>query len=72
MDRLAYTVLNSVNERRLSRHVTANELANVATTGFKRTYEAAMTAVKTEGMGYDTRISPQIENSSASCSRRVL
>jgi len=45
MDRLAYTVLNSVNERRLSRHVTANELANVATTGFKRTYEAAMTAV---------------------------
>lgn len=61
MDRLAYTVLNSINERRVSRHVTANELANVATTGFKRTYEAAMTAVKTEGMGYDTRISPQLE-----------
>jgi len=61
MDRLAYTVLNSINERRISRHVTANELANVATTGFKRTYEAAMTAVKTEGMGYDTRIAPQIE-----------
>ena len=61
MDRLAYTSLNSINERRISRHVTANELANVATTGFKRTYEAAMQAVKTEGMGYDTRISPQIE-----------
>ncbi len=61
MDRLAYTALNSINERRTSRHVLANELANVSTTGFKRSYEAAMQAVKTEGMGYDTRFSPQME-----------
>ena len=47
MDRLAYTALNSINERRTSRHVLANELANVSTTGFKRSYEAAMQAVKT-------------------------
>jgi flagellar basal-body rod protein FlgF len=61
MDRFAYTSLNGINERRLARHVFTNELANVSTPGFKKTYEAAMQANKTEGMGYDTRISPQME-----------
>jgi flagellar basal-body rod protein FlgF len=61
MDRFAYTSLNSINERRLARHVFTNELANVSTPGFKKSYEAAMQANKTEGMGYDTRISPQME-----------
>ena len=61
MDRFAYTSLNSINERRPVRHVHTNELANVNVVGFKKSYEAAMQANKTEGMGYDTRISPQLE-----------
>jgi len=60
MDKLAYTALNAVNERRVARQMLTNELANVSTTGFKRSYEVAMQAVKTEGKGYDTRISPQM------------
>lgn len=61
MDRFAYTSLNSINERRPIRHVFTNELANVNVVGFKKSWEAAMQANKTEGMGYDTRISPQLE-----------
>ena len=61
MDRFAYTSLNSINERRPVRHVFTNELANVNVVGFKKSWEAAMQANKTEGMGYDTRISPQLE-----------
>lgn len=60
MDKLAFTALNAVNERRVARQMLTNELANVATTGFKRSYEAAMQAVLTDGEGYATRISPQI------------
>lgn len=62
MDRLAFTALNAINEQRISRQVRTNELANVATTGFKRSYEAAYKAIKTEGSGYDTRISPLLES----------
>ncbi len=60
MDRLAFTSLNAINERRLARQVLTNEVANITTTGFKRSYEVAYEAIKTEGSGYDTRFSPQI------------
>lgn len=61
MDKLAYTALNAVNEKRVARHMLTNELANVSTTGFKKSFDVALQAVKTEGLGYDTRISPQME-----------
>lgn len=59
MDRLAFNAAAAVNEQRLSRQMTANELANVATTGFKRSYEVATRAVKVQGAGMETRYQPQ-------------
>jgi flagellar basal-body rod protein FlgF len=59
MDRLAFNAVAAINEQRLSRQVTANELANVSTPGFKRSYDVAMQAIKIEGAGLETRLQPQ-------------
>lgn len=59
MDRLAFNAAAAVTEQRIARQMTANELANVSTTGFKRSYEAATRAVKVEGAGLETRFQPQ-------------
>jgi flagellar basal-body rod protein FlgF len=59
MDRLAFNAVAAINENRLARQVTANELANVSTPGFKRSYEVAMRAIKVEGPGLETRLQPQ-------------
>ena len=42
MDRLAFNAAAAINEGRTARQMTTNELANVATPGFKRSFEAAM------------------------------
>tara|TARA_S200000501_G_C20738092_1_gene706075 strand:+ start:342 stop:1049 length:708 start_codon:yes stop_codon:yes gene_type:complete len=42
-----------------------NELANVSTIGFKRSFENAMVSVKAAGEGFDTRIQPYIEKANA-------
>ena len=65
MDRLAFTAMASINERRLLREQLNNELANVSTIGFKKSYENAMIAVKAEGDGFDSRIQPYIEKKNA-------
>ena len=59
MDRLAFNAVAAINEQRMSRQVTANELANVSTPGFKRSYDVAMQAIKVEGPGLETRLQPQ-------------
>ncbi|MEY3871230.1 MAG: Flagellar basal-body rod protein FlgF [Pseudomonadota bacterium] len=59
MDRLAFNAAAAINEQRLSRQMTTNELANVTTTGFKRSYEVAMRSIKVEGPGFATRLQPQ-------------
>ena len=59
MDRLAFNAVAAINEQRVARQVTANELANVSTPGFKRSYEVAMRAIKVEGPGLETRLQPQ-------------
>ncbi len=59
MDRLAFNAAAAINEQRISRQMTANELANVSTVGFKRSYEAATRAIKVEGAGLETRLQPQ-------------
>ncbi len=59
MDRLAFNAVAAINEQRVSRQVTANELANVSTPGFKRSYEVAMQAIKAEGAGLETRMQPK-------------
>ena len=59
MDRLAFNAAAAINEQRLTRQVSVNELANVLTPGFKRSYESAVVAVTAEGPGMPTRIQPQ-------------
>lgn len=59
MDRLAFNAAAAINEQRLSRQMTTNELANVSTVGFKRSYEVAMRSVKVDGPGFSTRLQPQ-------------
>jgi len=49
----------SINEQRVARQMTTNELANVSTPGFKRSFEAAMFPIKVEGPGFSTRMQPQ-------------
>lgn len=61
MDRLAFTALSAINEQRTARQMLANELANVSTVGFQRSYEAAMRAVKVEGPGFDSRFKTSLE-----------
>jgi len=65
MDRFAFTSMSSINERRVLREQLNNELANVSTVGFKKSYENAMIAVKAEGDGWDSRIQPFIEKFNA-------
>ena len=59
MDRLAFNAAAAINEQRLTRQMTVNELANVTTVGFKRSYEVAMNAIKVEGPGFTSRLQPQ-------------
>lgn len=59
MDRLAFNAAAAINEQRLSRQMTTNELANVTTIGFKRSYEVATRAIKVEGPGFTSRLQPQ-------------
>jgi flagellar basal-body rod protein FlgF len=59
MDRLAFNAVAAITQQAVSRQVTANELANVSTPGFKRSYDVAMRAMKAQGAGMETRIQPQ-------------
>jgi len=59
MDRLAFNAAAAINESRTARQMTTNELANVATPGFKRSFEAAMLTLKVQGAGFESRLQPQ-------------
>jgi flagellar basal-body rod protein FlgF len=59
MDRLAFNAVVAINEQQVARQMTTNELANVSTVGFKRSFEAAMRAVAIDGPGLPTRSQPQ-------------
>jgi flagellar basal-body rod protein FlgF len=62
MDRLAFNAVASINEQRIARQMTTNELANVSTPGFKRSFEAAMRPIMIEGAGFETRFQPQAQS----------
>jgi len=62
MDRLAFTSLKSVSEERIRREMLTNELANVSTVGFKRSYESAARTIKVQGPGFDSRLMPVLEH----------
>ena len=58
MDRLAFTAVVAINEQRTARQMATNEMANVATVGFKRSFESSTRAIKIEGAGLP-RYQPQ-------------
>ena len=62
MDRLAFNAAIAINEARTSRQMMTNELSNVSTPGFKRSFEAAMISIKAEGPGFESRLQPQSLN----------
>jgi flagellar basal-body rod protein FlgF len=59
MDRLAFNAAIAISEARISRQMMTNELSNVSTPGFKRSFEAAMVSIKAEGPGFESRLQPQ-------------
>ena len=59
MDRLAFNAAAAITEMRVGRQMTTNELANVATPGFKRSFESAMMTLKVQGAGFESRLQPQ-------------
>jgi len=59
MDRLAFNAVAAINEQRVARQMVTNELANVSTVGFKRSFEASVRAVQVNGPGLSTRMQPQ-------------
>ena len=60
MDRLAFNAMASINEERLVRQQLTNDLANVSTVGFKKTYEATLQPQQAVGKGFDSRLQPLI------------
>ena len=58
MDRLIYSALDGVTEFALTRMQLNNEIANMSTTGFKRSFKSASAAIKISGPGFDTRFKP--------------
>ena len=59
MDRLIFTSNSAIKEQSVARQVLVNELANISTIGFKTSYDVALTSIKAEGSGFDTRFQAQ-------------
>ncbi len=59
MDRLIFTANAAITEKAVERQVIVNEMANVSTIGFKRSFDMALRSVKIEGPGFDTRFQTQ-------------
>jgi len=62
MDRLIFTSNSTIREQAIARQSLVNELANVSTVGFKSSYEVALTSVKADGPGFDTRFHAQAKS----------
>jgi flagellar basal-body rod protein FlgF len=63
MEKLAFNAVAAINEQRLTRQVLAHEMANVNTTGFKKSFESSLKAFKADGQGFDTNYQPQVVHS---------
>ena len=55
MDRLIFTSHSAIAESAIARQGLVNELANVSTPGFKRSFDMAMRTIVVEGEGFDSR-----------------
>jgi flagellar basal-body rod protein FlgF len=60
MDRLAFNSMASINEERIARHQLSNEIANVSTIGFKKTFDVTLQSHQAVGQGFDSRIQPRM------------
>ena len=60
MDRLAFNAMAAINEERIGRHQLSNDIANVSTVGFKKTYDVTLQAHQASGQGFDSRLQPRI------------
>lgn len=60
MDKLVFTALNTLSSQRFERQSITNELANLSTVGFKKSYETALDTVKVAGSGFDSRFLTRI------------
>ena len=61
MDRLVFSSLASISDPS-ARTQLNNEIANMSTTGFKKSFMNASTAMKVSGPGFDTRYQPTKSN----------
>lgn len=59
MDRLGFNSVATFDEDRLARQNITNNVANVSTTGFKKSFDVALKAFKADGDGFDSRFQPQ-------------
>lgn len=60
MDKLIFNPMAAMNEQALIRQSLVNELANVSTIGFKRSFDSALQSVKAVGDGFDSRHQAQL------------
>jgi len=61
MDKLTYTALSAMQSQSVARAAITNELANVSTVGFKKSFQIASSAVKIDGPGLETRFQPGLQ-----------
>ena len=61
MDKLAYTALSAMQSQAVTRAAITNELANVSTVGFKKSFQIASAAVKIDGPGHESRFQPGLQ-----------
>lgn len=59
MDKLIFNPLATLREQATVRQAIVHELSNVATVGFKRSFQTALRSLKFERDGFDTRYQPQ-------------
>jgi len=59
MDRLIFTSHSAISEAAIARSALVNEMANVSTVGFKRSFDVALRSIKVDGPGFDTRYQTQ-------------
>ena len=59
MDKLIFNPLATLREQAVVRQAIVHELSNVATVGFKRSFETALRSLKFERDGFDTRYQAQ-------------
>ena len=61
MDKLTYTALSAMQSQSIVRAAITNELANVSTVGFKKSFQIASAAVKIDGPGHESRFQPGLQ-----------